>query len=206
MTDLSNCRLCARLHGHRQQQQQRFPTYHNRPVPAIGRADARLLIVGLAPGLHGANATGIPFCGDASGERLYAALCRNGFARWRNREATKVELLNCRITNAVKCLPPENRPNTREIDTCNRYLRDELAQVGENGVVLALGGLAHRAILRALSLPPGRYRFAHLAVHELPTGRVLLDSYHCSRYNFNTGRLDEARFEAVFRRLREWFE
>lgn len=206
MSELSNCHLCERLHGYRQQQQRDFPHYHNRPVPAVGPAEAGLLVVGLAPGLHGANATGIPFHGDASGERLHAALCRSGFARRCEGEAMGIELLNCRITNAVKCLPPQNRPSTSEVDTCNRFLRAELEQVGANGAVLALGGVAHRAVLRALALAPGRYRFAHLAEHTLPRARLLLDSYHCSRYNFNTGRLDEAGFDAVFKRLREWFE
>ncbi len=204
MSELSNCCLCERLHGYRLEQQQRFPDYFNRPVPAVGQANARLLIVGLAPGLHGANATGIPFTGDASGERLHGALCRHGFARSRGHGAP--ELLDCRITNAVKCLPPQNRPSTQEIDTCNPYLRRELDQLDAAGAVLALGGLAHRAILRALDLAPARYRFGHQAEHRLPQGWLLIDSYHCSRYNFNTGRLDQARFESVFRRLREYLQ
>ncbi len=204
MRALSNCCLCERLHDFRLQQRQRYPHYFNRPVPAVGSPSARLLVVGLAPGLHGATATGVPFTGDASGEQLHRALCRHDFARRLQDDA--VELLDCRITNAVKCLPPGNRPSTREMNTCNPYLRRELDQLDPAGAVLALGGLAHRAILRALDLAPSRYRFGHRAEHPLPRGWLLFDSYHCSRYNFNTGRLDETSFDAVFRRLREYLQ
>ena len=203
-TDLQYCQLCPRLNDFRQLQRRQYPDYHNAPVAPLGAASPRLLVVGLAPGLHGANATGIPFCGDSSGRQLHAGLCRHGFARRVAPNATRVDLVATRITNAVKCLPPQNRPSTAEVDTCNRYLRDEIAALASGAAILALGGIAHRAALRALDLSVSRYRFSHLAEYDLPGGLRLFDSYHCSRYNFNTGRLDQDGFDAVFRRLRGW--
>ncbi len=159
-----------------------------------------MLIVGLAPGLHGANASGIPFCGDASGRFLFAALHRFGYAA---APAGDSRLVDCRITNAVKCLPPGNRPTASEIVNCNAWLAHEIAQLPRGGLLLALGGIAHRAVLRALGLRPVDFRFGHAAEHALPDGRYLIDSYHCSRYNVNTGRLDRAGFDAVIGRARE---
>ena len=200
MNDLLECQRCPRLADHRQRQKALFPAYHCRPVAATGTRSARLLIVGLAPGLHGANATGVPFSGDASGRFLFAALHRFGYAE---AAVGGSRLVDCRITNAVKCLPPANRPTAVEIATCNDYLAAEIAQLPRGGVLLALGAIAHRAVLRALGLRPVDFRFAHAAEHALPDGRRLLDSYHCSRYNVNTGRLDRDGFDAVVGRTRE---
>lgn len=200
MSNLLACQRCPRLADYRRRQKQRYPDYHCRPVPPNGAQRSRLLIVGLAPGLHGANATGIPFSGDASGQFLYAALHRFGFA---GAPAGGSRLIDCRITNAVKCLPPGNRPTTAEIATCNPYLAREIAQLPGDGLLLALGTVAHRAVLRALGLRPVDFRFGHAVEHRLPDGRRLIDSYHCSRYNVNTGRLDRAGFEAVIGRSRE---
>ncbi|MDX1488592.1 MAG: uracil-DNA glycosylase, partial [Acidiferrobacterales bacterium] len=166
----------------------------------FGDRRARLLIVGLAPGLHGANATGRPFTGDYAGILLYQTLYDYGFANQPVSSAPGdgLALRNCRITNAVKCLPPENKPTTTEVNTCNRYLQAELAGLVPGSVILALGAVAHRAVLRALGLRLAGYPFAHGRVHRLPDKRHLLDSYHCSRYNTQTGRLSKQMFRRVF--------
>jgi uracil-DNA glycosylase family 4 len=162
------------------------------------------LIVGLAPGLHGANATGRPFTGDHAGILLYQSLYRFGFSdRPESRSADDgLRLTGCRITNAVKCVPPQNKPVGAEIRTCNSYLAEELRSLARVEVILALGLVAHQAVLRALSARLAEYRFAHGAEWALPDGRTLLDSYHCSRYNTQTGRLTEAAFHQVFERAR----
>lgn len=200
------CTRCPRLAGHLAAIRSRFPGYHARPVPSFGDPRARLLIVGLAPGLHGANATGRPFTGDHAGILLYRTLARFGFAN--QAEATGpddgLELSDCRISNAVKCLPPGNKPTTAEVKECNAYLAAELAGLDAGGVVLALGRIAHDAVARALGEPLTRYPFAHGALHALgESGRWLLDSYHCSRYNTQTRRLTDEMFEAVFARACE---
>ncbi len=182
----------------------RYPAYHNAPVAPFGDPDARLLIVGLAPGAHGANRTGRPFTGDAAGELLYRALHAAGLAT--RPVSTSVDdglgLLGCRISNAVKCLPPANKPTTREVDRCNGLLALELGELGPGAVVLALGGIAHRAVLVAFGLRLSAHRFGHDELHALPNGRILLDSYHCSRYNTQTGRLTEEMFIAVIARAK----
>lgn len=195
-----HCRACPRLARHLDQVRRRYPTYHARPVAPFGDRQARLLIVGLAPGLHGANATGRPFTGDYAGILLYQTLYDYGFANQAVSSARGdgLALKNCRITNAVKCLPPENKPTTAEVNTCNRYLQAELAGVAAGSVILALGAVAHRAVLRALALRLAGYPFAHGRVHHLPDKRHLLDSYHCSRYNTQTGRLSKQMFRRVF--------
>jgi uracil-DNA glycosylase family 4 len=184
------------------------PDYHNAPVPPFGDAAARLLIVGLAPGAHGANATGRPFTGDYAGILLYRTLHGAGLATRPESRARGdgLELEGCRITNAVKCLPPGNKPTTAEVERCNAYLAAELQEFPSDGVVVALGAIAHRAVLRALGLKLNVYAFAHGRVHRLPGGRVLVDSYHCSRYNTQTGRLTEAMFAAVIERARRLAE
>jgi len=200
-----DCQLCPRLAAYRIEQKSRHPDYHCQPVAGFGDEGSRLLIVGLAPGLHGANATGRPFTGDASGQMLFEMLFRYGFASKPDARSSHddMRLFDCRITNAVKCLPPNNRPNGDEISCCNAYLRSEIANLKPAAVILALGAIAHRAILKALDLPPSRYRFGHLAEYGLPGGLVFIDSYHCSRYNINTGRLDRNMLENVFDRVTE---
>lgn len=205
MSDLSGCQLCPRLAAHRKTVKLHYPAYHCAPVAAFGASGARLLIVGLAPGLHGANASGRPFTGDASGDLLFAALHDHGFAsQARSRSnADGMQLIDCRITNAVKCLPPQNQPRSSETSNCNSYLRDEIGDLPPGGVVLTLGGLAHRAVTRALGLRNAEYPFARAAVYELDGGLTLFSSYHPSRYNLNTGRISAASFAAVFGRIRE---
>ena len=180
------------------------PTYHCGPVAAFGERDAGLLVVGLAPGKHGANATGRPFTGDHAGRILYKTLHRFGFAS--RPESTHrrdgLRLIGCRITNAVKCLPPENKPVAAEVRECRHFLAAELATVGRGGVILVLGGLAHQATLRALEYRLRDYPFGHGLEYELSGGRTLLSSYHCSRYNTQTRRLTEPMFVSVIERAR----
>jgi uracil-DNA glycosylase family 4 len=195
-----DCRRCERLARFLDQARAAHPAYHCRPVPPFGAEDATLVIVGLAPGMHGANATGRPFTGDYAGELLYATLFKFGFAtRPRSVSATDgLRLLDARITNAVRCVPPQNKPLPEEVRNCNAFLAAELASLPDGAAVLALGRVAHEACLRALRLAPRRFAFAHGAVHALDRGVRLFDSYHCSRYNTNTGRLTPAMFERVF--------
>lgn len=198
------CRRCPRLVDFLATSQQRYPDYHCAPVPAFGDPDPRLLIVGLAPGLHGANASGRPFTGDYAGVLLYETLHRFGFgSRPQSTDvADGLTLTTARITNAVKCVPPQNKPTGTEINTCNAFLAAELTVLPRLRVLLALGTIAHRAILRALGLKAAHWPFGHAAEHRLPDGRWLLDSYHCSRYNLQTRRLDAEMFHAVFDRAR----
>jgi uracil-DNA glycosylase family 4 len=198
------CRDCPRLAAFLDTVRTKHPGYHARPVAPFGDPRARLLIVGLAPGMHGANRTGRPFTGDYAGILLYRTLHQFGFASAAQALAIDDGLLlhECRITNAVKCVPPENKPETSEVRNCNRYLRYELAEMTPQGAILALGTVAHRAVLLALDCKPGAYPFAHGAVHELPGGHALFDSYHCSRYNTQTNRLSAPMFEAVFAAVR----
>lgn len=194
-----DCRRCPRLAGFLRDVRKRHPDYHAAPVPPFGALTPRLLVVGLAPGMHGANRTGRPFTGDHAGILLYATLHKLGLA---NRPESvsaddALELKACRITNAVKCLPPENRPTGAEVNTCNGYLAAELDTLASGSAILALGGVAHRAVLRALGLRQAAHPFAHQAEFELPHRRWLVDSYHCSRYNTQTGRLTAQAFEAA---------
>jgi len=179
----------------------RHPEYHAAPVAPFGDPDAALLIVGLAPGMHGANATGRPFTGDHAGILLYATLFKAGFSNQAegNRADDGLQLTGCRITNAVKCLPPANKPTTAEIATCNRYLAAELELLPRPAVIVALGRIAHNAVLKAFALRQTSHVFGHAAEHTLADGVTLIDSYHCSRYNTQTRRLTPAMFERVFR-------
>lgn len=178
----------------------RNPTYFCKPVPPFGDSNARLIVVGLAPGMHGANQTGRPFTGDHAGILLYETLHKYGFASKPQSVSASddLQLNNCRITNAVKCLPPENKPLPAEIATCNQFLAAELQQLAPNSVILALGNVAHLAVLKAFGLQIKDCKFGHAAQHILPNGLILVDSYHCSRYNTQTKRLTEAMFHAVF--------
>lgn len=205
--DLLQCKECSRLADFLQTVKERHPTYHARPVVSFGDAAAKLLIVGLAPGMHGANRTGRPFTGDYAGILLYQMLHRFGFSTRAESIAADddLRLIDCRITNAVKCLPPENKPTLQEIKQCNRYLSAELEQfVRERGLaVLALGTVAHQAVLRSMRLKVKDYPFAHGKVYDLPIGNGLrlYDSYHCSRYNTQTKRLTEEMFAQVFAQI-----
>lgn len=210
MTDAvfdKSCRACARLATFLDDVGERYPDYYCKPVPPFGDAAARFLIVGLAPGMHGANRTGRPFTGDHAGILLYQMLYQFGFSTGRESLAADDGLLlqGCRITNAVKCLPPENKPIGAEINTCNAFLANELRTLPLGSVVLALGGIAHRAVIKALQLRQADYKFGHAAAHDLGDIR-LLDSYHCSRYNTNTGRLTSEMFESVFATAREMLQ
>ncbi|MCF6282996.1 MAG: uracil-DNA glycosylase [Candidatus Polarisedimenticolaceae bacterium] len=195
------CRICPRLATFLDQVKIDHPSYHARPVAPFGDPEAHLLIVGLAPGMHGANATGRPFTGDHAGILLYKTLHQYGFSNQPEATAADdgLQLFNCRITNAVKCLPPQNKPTGAEINLCNAFLTQELEALPENAVVLALGGIAHRSVLKACGEKLSGYKFAHAALHSLNNGLQLLDSYHCSRYNTQTRRLTPDMFQQVFR-------
>lgn len=199
-----DCRLCPRLVAYREANRAKEPTWHNAPAASFGPLDARLLIVGLAPGLRGANRTGRPFTGDFAGDLLYATLLAFDFATglYDARPDDGLELCDCRITNAVRCVPPENKPTGAEIAACRPFLEAEIAAMTRLKVILALGSIAHGAVLRALGLKQSTHAFEHGALHELGDGRVLANSYHCSRLNTNTGRLTETMFHAVFAELR----
>ena len=197
------CPLCPRLAAFRAANRAAYPDWHNDPVPAFGGAEARLLIVGLAPGLKGANRTGRPFTGDYAGDLLYATLLKFGLAKGTYGVSADdgLRLVGCRITNAVRCVPPENKPTGAEIATCRRFLTAEIATLTKLTAILALGAIAHASVVATLGLKQSQWRFKHGAMHALPGGLVLADSYHCSRYNTNTGRLTTDMFEAVFTAL-----
>jgi uracil-DNA glycosylase len=199
-----DCPLCPRLVDFRLRQRAAFPDWHNAPVPCFGDEHGRLLIVGLAPGLRGANRTGRPFTGDYAGNLLYATLLKFGFARgaYRERPDDGLTLIDCRIANAVRCVPPENKPEPSEINTCHPYLVAEIAAMKNLCVVMALGKIAHDATVRALGGRLAAHVFAHGAVHEFGAIAVA-DSYHCSRYNTNTGRLTTEMFENAVGRIRK---
>lgn len=191
--------MCPRLAAFRAAWRAAEPTWFNAPVPSFGPADAPLLVVGLAPGLRGANRTGRAFTGDFAGEILYPALARHGFAE--GRFAAQVDdgfrPTRCRIANAVRCVPPANRPTPAEVATCRRFLEGEIAGPVPPRLILALGRIAHESVLRAVGAKPNRFPFAHGARHRLPTHQELLSSFHTSRYNVNTGLLTPAMFDAV---------
>lgn len=200
-----DCPLCPRLVAFRKTIRIEHADWHAAPVASFGGFDARLLIVGLAPGLRGANRTGRPFTGDFAGDLLYATLERFDFAVgcYGARADDGLELVDCRITNAVRCVPPENKPTAAEVGACRSFLAAEIQALGRLRVILALGTLAHAAVVRCIGLKHAAWPFAHGAVHDLANGIMLADSYHCSRYNTNTGRLSEAMFHAVFGEIRE---
>jgi len=200
-----DCRQCPRLATFLDQVAEKHPGYYCRPVPPFGDQNARLLIVGLAPGMHGANRTGRPFTGDHAGVLLYETLHKYGFASHSKSLSADdtMHLIDCRITNAVKCLPPDNKPVGAEINTCNGFLANELRTLPDGSVVLALGGIAHRAIVKAVACRQADYKFAHAMEHPVDGHFLMLDSYHCSRYNTNTRRLTTEMFHKVFARARE---
>jgi uracil-DNA glycosylase family 4 len=200
----TDCRLCPRLAGFLDDVREQHPDYYALPVASFGDPAARLLIVGLAPGLHGANATGRPFTGDFAGKLLYETLHDFGLASRSVSTAADdgLRLTGCRITNAVRCVPPQNKPLPAEVRTCNGYLRDELEMLPRGAVVLALGTIAHDAVLQAYALRRSAFPFVHGRIHELRPGLRMIDSYHCSRYNTQTGRLTPDMFREVFKRIR----
>jgi uracil-DNA glycosylase family 4 len=197
------CTLCPRLAAFRATQREAHPDWFNAPVPSFGPGSAELLIVGLAPGLRGANRTGRPFTGDYAGDLLYRTLLKFGFAAgdYGADPRDGLELRRARITNAVRCVPPQNKPEPMEIAACGRFLAGELRRLPRLKAILALGAIAHIAVLATKGLRRAGYPFAHGAVHELPDGLMLADSYHCSRLNTNTGKLTTGMFEAVIARL-----
>jgi len=206
MTDFDQaCRRCPRLARFLDEGRARHPDYHCAPVAPFGDERPKLLIVGLAPGFHGANATGRPFTGDHAGVLLYETLHAFGWSSAPSSVSREdgLELRGCRITNAVKCVPPANKPTPTEITTCNDFLRAELDALDPGTVVLALGAIAHAAVLRSRGLRAAVYRFGHAAEHRLPDDRQLIDSYHCSRYNTQTRRLTPEMFRAVVGRASE---
>jgi uracil-DNA glycosylase family 4 len=195
-----DCPRCPRLVAFRQANRDAHQDWHNAPVPSFGPLEARLLVVGLAPGLRGANRTGRPFTGDFAGRLLYATLRAHGFATgsYGERADDGLGLVDCRIANAVRCVPPANKPLPAEAAACRPFLVAEIAAMTRLRVLLALGQVAHFAVLSAHGLRPKNHSFGHGARHFLPDGRLLIDSYHCSRQNTNTGRLTPAMFDAVF--------
>jgi uracil-DNA glycosylase family 4 len=199
----ADCALCPRLGEYRRTNRAASPDWFNAPVPSFGSLDARVLVVGLAPGVRGANRTGRPFTGDFAGMLLYRTLVQFGLATgtYRADPGDGLSLVDCRVTNAVRCVPPGNLPTPLEIGTCNQFLTAEIAAMKRLRGVLALGGTAHRSVLRACGMRPAHAAFRHGEIHALPEGRLLADSYHVSRLNTNTGRLTEAMFHTVVEAL-----
>lgn len=198
-----NCTACTRLNNFLIENRKIYPDYHARPVAPFGVMKPKLLIVGLAPGMHGANATGRPFTGDHAGIILYEMLYKYGFS---NKPKSVhiddgLKLKHARITNAVKCLPPDNKPTGHEINTCNAYLIEELKALDKKAVILCLGLISHKAVVKALALKQNDFPFKHGERYLLDDGRQILDSYHCSRYNTNTKRLTEEMFNDIFKQI-----
>ena len=201
----ANCKKCSRLADFLKTSKQKFPEYFCKPVPAFGDPKAKLLIVGLAPGLHGANATGRPFTGDYAGLLLYKTLYKFNFSNAPQsiNSQDNLKLNNCRITNAVKCVPPANKPTTEEIKICNTYLKNELHALKSGTVILALGKIAHDSIIRSFDLKLSQHPFGHGNKFIIAEKYILIDSYHCSRYNTQTKRLTTKQFEQVFNTVTE---
>ena len=201
-----DCSLCPRLADFLSHHRTVSPDWHNRPVPSFGAASARLLIVGLAPGLKGANRTGRPFTGDFAGDLLYATLLEFGFAKgvFEARPDDSLSLVDCMVTNAVRCVPPENKPTPAEINTCRRFLTARIGALPKLQVIVALGRIAHNSTVSALGHKQKDAPFGHGAVHQLRPGLTLFDSYHCSRYNTNTGVLTPEMFRSVFKSVRKY--
>lgn len=196
------CDLCPRLVSFRRDNEAKHPTFFNNPVPSFGSSDASLLIVGLAPGLKGANQTGRPFTGDYAGDTLFETMINTGYAfgNYAKVPTDSLTLHDATITNAVRCVPPQNKPTTEEIITCRPFLINQIEKMQSKNlrILLSLGKISHDTVLKTFGLKLSAYPFAHKAVHKLPNGLTLVDSYHCSRYNVNTGRLTEAMFLEVF--------
>lgn len=199
-----DCALCPRLKSFIDENRIKYPDKYNAPVPSFGSQDAQLLIVGLAPGLKGANFSGRPFTGDYAGDLLYGTLLKFGFAKGKygaNKD-DGLELINARITNAVKCVPPQNKVTGEEINTCLQFLKTEMATMPNLKIILSLGLVSHNAVLKATNHKQSAFKFAHNVTHDLGDGLTLIDSYHCSRYNTNTRRLTTEMFEDVFENIK----
>jgi uracil-DNA glycosylase family 4 len=204
MTPAADCALCPRLVAYRATNRIAIPHGFNAPVPSFGPLTARLLVVGQAPGVNGANTTGRPFTGDVAGRLLYPTLIAAGFAQgvFDERADDRLKLVDCRVTNAVRCAPPQHKLETSEIRNCRPYLAAEIAAMEKLRVLLAIGQKPHEEILRVFGLKSSSHKFAHGALHTLPNGLVLADSFHTSQYNVNTGRITAAMFEAVVTKIR----
>ncbi len=203
---LKHCSLCPRLVKFRQENIVKNPSWYNAPVPSLGTDDASLLIVGLAPGLKGANRTGRPFTGDDSGKLLFSTLLKFGFARETQTTSQnnfdEIELIDCMITNAVRCVPPKNKPLGSEINTCRKYLKSQIKTLKNLKAILALGRIAHDTTLTAMEKPKKDFIFSHNTKHQLQKNITLFDSYHCSKYNINTGRLTTEMFYSAFKEIK----
>lgn len=199
-----NCQLCPRLAAFRSQVRETYPDKFNAPVPSFGDLDAELLIVGLAPGLKGANFTGRPFTGDFAGDLLYGSLLKYGLAKgeFKAHPNDGLELINTRITNAVRCVPPENKPTGPEINTCQPFLISQIDTMPNLKVILSLGLVSHNAVLKARGEKLSAYKFGHGNTHDLGDGLTLIDSYHCSKYNTSTKRLTESMFHDIFETIK----
>ncbi len=204
-----NCSLCPRLAEFRAQNRQKFPNYHNGPVESFGELSAQILVVGMAPGLNGANRTNRPFTNDYAGDILYPALQKFGFARgtYQKRRDDGFVLENVRVTNAVRCVPPQNKVTGAETATCKRFLAAEIAAMTNLKIILCLGTVSHAAVLKVLGCRQAAYKFSHNAVHHLKERPlIMVDSYHTSRYNINTGVLSREMFENVVKNMKELLE
>jgi len=199
------CDKCPRLFQFIEKNKQLYPNFFNAPVPNFGDKNGKLLIVGLAPGLKGANRTGRPFTGDFAGKLLYATLIKFGWAvgEYQERPDDGLKLIDAMITNAVACVPPENKPTPKEINTCNARLKNTLLSMPNLRLVLSLGRISHQAVMKAYDLKQSDFPFSHGAVHHLPNGKILIDSYHCSLYNTSTKRLTPEMFEDVFKEIQK---
>ena len=203
-----NCNLCERLCKFRNDNKIKFPTYYNGPVPSFGSIDAEVLVVGLAPGLNGANQTGRPFTNDYAGDVLYPILKDLGFAKGEYKKVKDdgYELINVRITNAVRCVPPQNKPTTDEEKKCREFLRNEINDMKKLKVILSLGVVSHKNVLSALNIKQSTAKFSHGKVYQLENGIKLIDSYHTSRYNINTGVLTYQMFEEIIKQIKRLLE
>jgi uracil-DNA glycosylase family 4 len=201
----ADCPLCPRLVAFREQNQKLYPSFYNGAVPPFGSLDARMLVVGLAPGLKGANATGRPFTGDYAGDVLYEALQNAGMARghFQKRADDGFELVGVRVTNAVRCVPPENKPTPLEAKTCNPFLVNEIHAMPNLKLILSLGSTSHQAVIKTFKLKQAAFKFGHGALHTIQPGLQLLDSYHTSRYNINTGNLTRAMFAEIIEKAKQ---
>lgn len=206
MQNLASCQQCKRLVSYLKATKSKYPSYYCQPVPSFGNDQAQLLIIGLAPGLHGANATGRPFTGDDSGNLLFSTLKKHGFSTLDKSLAIDdgLQLMNCKIINAVKCLPPNNKPTSLETKSCNSYLKKELSMSANKNIILCLGQIAHKAVLMAKGLPFKNYPFSHHAIYTLDEQTTLVDSYHCGRYNTQTKRLTVDMFNDVFLSIKNY--